>query len=70
MMMTGTCEWEEALFWIADECADFYDEDGNLMTPDEVVDECNECIGFCAEADINDCSGAIDCICLNCPNIC
>jgi hypothetical protein len=62
------CDWVDELTWFSDNCATLLDQYGNEMTTEEVVADCNDCIGGCAGAyyDESDCDGAYDCVDQNC----
>ncbi len=60
------CSGEAELTWFVTDCSELEDEYGNPMTLDDVLDECNICIGVCSFSYPGDCSGAILCVCDNC----
>ncbi len=60
------CDWVDELTWFSDFCATIQDQNGNDMTTDEVVADCNDCIGACSGGYMDDCDGAFDCVIQNC----
>ena len=66
-----TCAYVEGIIWAYENCSLYqYDSHGNKLTIGQMINDCNECVGRCAEyymaLDLYSCGDFSECLQMNC----